>query len=83
MAEYNNNPAGAEQYILDQINELDAHKGSDVNIYLMLDSRVTGCLHAFRSLGLIDIFALNDLTVKQSAAFSRFLGRITSPAEQI
>ena len=81
--EYRCNEAGAKQYILDQIKLMDSYTGNQLDSFCMVDSRVTGALLALVSIGLIDVFDLDELKTKKSLSFNRFLDRLSSPVEQI
>lgn len=81
--EYKLNEAGAKQYVLDCINEMDSYTGDSYAVFGLIDSRCSGALFALYSLGLIDVFNFEELKQKQALSYSRFLDRLTSPVEKI
>lgn len=80
--QYKLNEAGAKQYVLDQIKELDSFDCS-LETFHILFSRINGALLAFYHVGLIDIFNFEELKAKQAQSLSNFLDRLTAPKEQI
>lgn len=79
--EYKLNEAGAKQYVLDRIQEID--KCNEYQKFEFMYFRSTGALFAFFSVGLIDIFDFTELETKLALSFSRFADRFVSPVEQI
>lgn len=83
MTDYNNNPAGAKQYVLDRIREMDFCDNPNIHVFNLIDAKVSGSLNAFHAIGLIDVFEYQELGTKQALAYKRYFDRITSPSEQI
>ncbi len=83
MTDYNNNPAGAKQYVLDQIKNIDEYFGSDIDVHFFRYYEALGSLKAYFAIGLIDIFDYDELLTNIALASNRFMQRITSPVEQI
>lgn len=83
MNEYNNNPAGAKQYVLDQIHKIDEYAGSEIDVHFFRYYEALGSLKAYFSVGLIDIFDYDELLTNIALASNRFMQRITSLQEQI
>ncbi|HAV57166.1 MAG: hypothetical protein A2003_03095 [Acinetobacter sp. GWC1_38_13] len=81
--DYNNNPAGAKQYVLDQINNIDEYFGSDIDVHFFRYYEALGSLKAYFAVGLIDIFEYDQLLINIALASNRFMQRITSLQEQI
>jgi hypothetical protein len=81
QTEYKLNQAGANQYILDRIQEID--NCNEYQKFEFMYFRSTGALFAFFSVGLIDIFDFTQLEAKLALSFSRFADRFVSPLEQI
>ncbi|MFM7810793.1 MAG: hypothetical protein ACKO7M_03390 [Acinetobacter junii] len=81
--DYNNNPAGAKQYVLDQIDKIDEYAGSDIDVHFFRYYEALGSLKAYFAVGLIDIFDYDELLINIALASNRFMQRITSLQEQI
>ena len=79
--EYKLNEAGAKQYVLDRIQEMD--NCNEYQKFEFMYFRSTGALFAFFSVGLIDIFDFTQLEAKLALSFSRFADRFVSPVEKI
>lgn len=81
--DYKLNEAGAKQYVIDRIKELDAFNKDNFLLFEMKYNRVVGASDSFFALGLIDIFNYEELTLKILSAYKRYCDRICSPVEQI
>ena len=68
MSEYNNNPAGAKQYVLDQIAQIENYEGPHFAIIDLIQDQVYGAIKAYSALGLFDYFEVDELAVKLSKA---------------
>jgi hypothetical protein len=81
--EYRLNEAGAKQYVLDQIKDLDSCGSNSLTTGALIDSRISGALFGLTALGLINIFDFEELKTTQSRSFNNFMQRLISPVEQI
>ena len=81
--EYRLNEAGAKQYVLDQIKDLDSCGSNSLTTGALIDSRISGALFGLTALGLINIFDFEELKTTQSSSFNNFMQRLISPVEQI
>ena len=81
--EYKLNEAGAKQYILDQIAELDSFNSDNQITFHFKYHSVSGALRGFALLGLLDVFDYEELSMKILSAFKRYMDRLMSPEEKI
>ena len=68
MSDYNNNPAGAKQYVLDQIAQIENYEGPHFAIIDLIQDQVYGAIKAYSALGLFDYFEVDELAAKLSKA---------------
>lgn len=76
--EYRCNKAGAKQYVLNQIGNIDEYAGSDIDVHFFRYYEALGSLKAYFAVGLIDIFDYDELLTNIALASNRFMQRITS-----